>query len=287
MLSPENNNDQKNNNNEINNPNIIISEKEEEEKNNNKIIEDEKMFAFNVNSYCQGKKGDLCLYQTAEAILNNDSDDDNNGICNEPLREKITDLYIDSKEYIEYTCNKCFKSQRLTISCEYDGEDNKYIMDFELMSPLFLLSLSWFRNCFKIEPSYVFSEYLEEYLSAMFYFYELNLPCEFLIPNIEEERELKETRNVSYSNINSKDYYEPADIDKIIHVKTNKKEKSDDENDVVEAGLEDGERGSEPKTNNDNDEVIDDENDESLKNLNLKSCFKTNSRKMNKNVEFK
>ena len=109
------------------------------------ILEEQKLMTFRVNSFCAGKNEDLNLYQNSNSNSNTDSEDNN--ICNEPLFEKISELYSDSDEYIQCKCNKCFKDQRLSISCEYDDEENnKFIIDFELLSPMALLKKKWFQD---------------------------------------------------------------------------------------------------------------------------------------------
>ena len=275
-----------NQDNSNNNNNII--QKNIENKSENKspthiqhktiIFEEKKLMSFKVNYFCTGKNEELNLYQNSNSNTNTDYSEDNN-LCNEPFVEKISELYSDSDEYIQCKCNKCFKDQRLLISCEYNDEDNdKYIIDFELLSPMALLTQKWFQNNSKLDPSYISEEYLECYLSAIFYFYEQNLPCEFLMPTISNENdnlnELKEIRNMSYSNINSEEFYEKKDIDKIIIVENKKKEKMDENNKIDESGEEIKEIKENKKYSENNLEK------------NLKSCFK-GRKKGAKNVEFK
>ena len=241
------------------------------------IFEEKKLMTFKVNYFCIGQNEELNLYQNSNSNINNDNIEDNN-ICNQPFMEKISELYSDSDEYIQCKCNKCFKDQRLSISCEYNDEDNdKYIIDFELLSPMALLTQKWFQNNSKLDPSYISEEHLECYLSAIFYFYEQNLPCEFLMYNNinnENTKELKEIRNMCYSNINSEEFYDKKDIDKIIIIENTKKEKMDENNKIDESGEEIKEIKENKKYSENNLEK------------NLKSCFKGN-KKGTKNVEFK
>ena len=221
---------------------------------------------FRVNFFCNGKNEELNLYQNSESNLNTDSDENN--VCNEPFMEKISELYSDSDEYIQCKCNKCFKDQRLSISCEYNNEDNdKYLIDFELLSPMALLTQEWFQNNSELDLSYISEEYLESYLSAIFYFNEQNLPFEFLIPDLKNENELKITKNLSYSNINSKDYYDINDIYNVIVSKNIKK----GENEI------------------NNTDVIEEDNDKKdiKERKSFKSCFNVKHKKSAKNVEFK
>ena len=221
---------------------------------------------FRVNFFCNGKNEELNLYQNSESNLNTDSDENN--VCNEPFMEKISELYSDSDEYIQCKCNKCFKDQRLSISCEYNNEDNdKYLIDFELLSPMALLTQEWFQNNSELDLSYISEEYLESYLSAIFYFNEQNLPFEFLIPDLKNENELKITKNLSYSNINSKDYYDINDIYNVIVSKNIKK----GENEI------------------NNTDLIEEDNDKKdiKERKSFKSCFNVKHKKSAKNVEFK
>ena len=228
--------------------------------------ENNNIMNFRVNFFCNGKNEELNLYQNSESNLNTDSDENN--VCNEPFMEKISELYSDSDEYIQCKCNKCFKDQRLSISCEYNNEDNdKYLIDFELLSPMALLTQEWFQNNSELDLSYISEEYLESYLSAIFYFNEQNLPFEFLIPDLKNENELKITKNLSYSNINSKDYYDINDIYNVIVSKNIKK----GENEI------------------NNTDVIEEDNDKKdiKERKSFKSCFNVKHKKSAKNVEFK
>ena len=286
IFNPEilNNNSNNNNNNNnftiSNNSSTNPTPKSLESKNNfqnqqkTTIIEEERLMTFKVNYFCNGKKEELNLYQNSDSNLNTDSEDN---ICNEPINEKISELYSDSDEYIQCKCNKCYKDQRVSITCEYEDDENKFIIDFELLSPMALLKQKWFQNCSELDPTFVFEEYLESYLSAIFYFYEQNLPCEFLMPKPNNEIELKEIENLSYSNINSQDYYDKSKIDKVIIVENKK-----DEDEINDKGLLYIENEGEGEEEGDKKE---------LKDKNLKSCFKSSlkalKQKTIKNVEFK
>lgn len=158
--------------------------------NDNSNYEEEKKFmTFKINLFCSNKKDPK-----------NTDEEDVNNICDEPLPSKPSELFNDTDEYIEFECSKCHKKQELSLSCTYDDENNnKYIIDFGLLSPLSLLKLDWFENSNNLDPAYICETYLEQYLSAVYYFYELNLPCEFLMPSEATENELKEARNVIYT----------------------------------------------------------------------------------------
>ena len=274
-----NNSNNNTNNNTSNKENLTYNLKDIEIKNPfQKSIhihksEEKKLITFNVNSFCRGKKEELNICQNSKDNLDIESEDID--ICNEPLTEKVSDLYSDSDEYIQCKCNKCYKDQRLSISCEYNDEDNnEYIIDFELLSPMALLKQNWFQNNSELDPSFISEKYLESFLSAIFYFYDQNLPCEFLLPDIvkREKSELTETRNLSYSNINSKDIFNKEEIDKVI-IYENKKI---NHNIYVVAEKE------EENTKN----VIKENKFSDNSDKNIKSCFKGN-KKIAKNVEFK
>ena len=93
------------------------------------------------------------------------------------------------------------KKQKINVSCFYDDDSSgeKYQIDFELLSPLTLLNNKWFKKSNILNPSKVSEDYPEDYLSAIFYFYEQGLPCGFLLPNYPEinEAELKEDKEIN------------------------------------------------------------------------------------------
>jgi hypothetical protein len=242
---------------------------------------------FNVHSYCKGKKGELNVYSNSNPSSQENTDSEDN-ICNEPLEEKISALYSDSDEYIQCKCNHCFKDQRLPITCEYIDEDNqeKFIIDFELLSPMGLLKQHWFQNNSELDPRVICEEYLECYLSAIFYFYEQELPCEFLMPSINKENELKEIRYLSYSNINSQDIYDEKCIDKkIVHENTKKEEEEILNNNAT---LLEGE-GEDDIGKGQLDKLIISKDMENNKDKNKikESCLKKNISSKKKSVEFK
>ena len=270
IINQENSNDNSNQNSQD------IANDENKEKNIS--MEEKKLMTFKINYFCTGKKEELNLYQNSNSNVNTDSEDN---ICNEPFIEKISELYSDSDEYIQCKCNKCYKDQRLPITCEYlDEENNQFIIDFELLSPMALLKKDWFKNNSELDMSYISQEYLECYLSAIFYFYERNLPCEFLIPNFNEKNEnkLQEIQNLSYANINSEEFYYYNVIDKTVIIEGVRKSKDKD-------------KGNNNIISNDDNEFIEnrkrkDNYNKNNNESNLKSCFKGN-KKFTKNVEFK
>ena len=298
-ISQENNNTETPNN--TNSTNNVVSfntssnnfnQKNTETKTNlsnqkNIIIEDKKLMTFNVHSYCKGKKDELNVYSNSNPSSQANTDSEDN-ICNEPLDEKVSSLFSDSDEYIQCKCNHCFKEQRLPISCEYIDEDNqeKFIIDFDLLSPMGLLKQNWFLNNSEIDPRVICEEYLECYLSAIFYFYEQDLPCEFLMPSFNKENELKEIRNLSYSNINSQDIYDEKCIDKkIVHENTKKEEEEMLNNNVA---LLEGEGEDDTGKRQLNKLIISKDIDSNKdKNKIRESCLKKNRSPKKRNVEFK
>jgi hypothetical protein len=179
-----------------------------------------KLFDFYVYSYCspnlnENKNIDIDLEE--ENLINLDLEIkdnsqviDNSLNCNEPLIFNIKDLFIyeSNKKYIEIKCPKCCKKQNITITCIYtDDNNNKYQFNFNLVSPLALQKEPWFKNYNKLDTLYISKEYPEEYLSALFYFYEQGLPCNFLIPKGTSEQILKKDRASTYNNIDPIDSF--------------------------------------------------------------------------------
>ena len=189
-----------------------------------------KLFNFIIYSYCiKNKKNNdnidlkedlMDLVYTPEKNRENRNINENS-TCGEKLSFTIKDLfdYEKNKKYIEIKCPKCRNIQNITISCFYSDEDNnKFQLNFNLISPLALLKEPWFKNYNVLDKLLISQEYPEEYLSALFYFYEQGLPCNFLIPNGMPEQELKEEHSCKYNNL------EPVfDYDEISKTYRNKK----------------------------------------------------------------
>ena len=189
-----------------------------------------KVFNFIIYSYCiKNKKNNdnidlkenlMDLVYTPEKNKENRNINENS-TCGEKLSFTIKDLfdYEKNKKYIEIKCPKCRNIQNITISCFYSDENNnKFQLNFNLISPLALLKEPWFKNYNVLDKLLISQEYPEEYLSALFYFYEQGLPCNFLIPNGMPEQELKEEQSCKYNNL------EPVfDYDEISKTYRNKK----------------------------------------------------------------
>ena len=283
IINIENNKDKDNNtsNNSANNNN----QKQEESKANieKKISEDKyqekKFLKFTVNSFCNAKIG-----RKKET-------------CNEPFSGKISDLLSDQEEYIKFECPKCKTEQNIKISCKYNNIENKenflsnYIIDFELLSPFALLTKDWFKNNVDINPYFICNNYLDCYLSAIFYFYEQNLPCNFLMPEYIIGSELKVQKNNYYSIVKNEEFFDENKIKKIIEKNTPKAENSniiivnEDKNDNTETDL--------SKINIENQHEIDIDKAQKLREIarkenGYKSSFKKrSSHNKKKNVEFK
>ena len=69
-----------------------------------------------------------------------------------------------------------------------------------------LLKEPWFKNYNTLDTLIISQEHPEEYLSAIFYFYEQGLPCNFLIPKGLSEQDLKEEKTEKYNNLDTFDY---------------------------------------------------------------------------------
>ena len=172
--------------------------------NDNQFIE-KKIFAFTVNSFCTAKKGNK------------------NEICNEPFSGKVSDLFSYQEEFIKFKCNKCGTEQILKIMCKFNDEENKenylkyYIINFQLLSPMNLLRQNWLKNNLDLNPSFIYENYLDYFLSAIFYFYEQNLPCNFLMPEFSIKNEMiSEVKNNYYSIVGGNEFFDETKIKKVV-----------------------------------------------------------------------
>ena len=174
--------------------------------------ENKKTFDFYIYEYCSPNlKENIDIDLKEENLINLDLDyeqkqnnDYEDNSCGEQLIFNIKDLfqYEYNKKYIELKCPKCHKIQNVTITCFYtDDNDNKYQLNFNLVSPLALQKEPWFKNYNKLYPLVISEEYPEEYLSALFYFYEQGLPANFLIPKGKVKQDLKKVMTGTYNNI--------------------------------------------------------------------------------------
>ena len=229
-VKPENNfmkytmNLENDNNSSIDNNNLnsLLKHQQNEARKNEQaddIYKEKKLMSFAVNSFCRAEI------------------DGNKNICGEPFTEDINELYCEDK-YISFKCKKCGKLQNLLISCKYgpDKKDEKldinYSINFELLSPLALLQQDWLKNYIEIDPYYISENYLQCYLSAIFYFYGQNLPCNFLIPDFVLKAQLEEEKNNYYSIVNDEEFFDENKIKKVV-VKNKEKEDSYDNNIII------------------------------------------------------
>jgi hypothetical protein len=253
--------------------------KENKYPNNNKEddnkYENKKFLIFKVNSFCNAKTG----------VSNN--------ICGEPFSGNVFDLYCEDK-YITFKCNKCHKEQKLIISCKYnfDGKEEKfekydinYSINFEILTPLALLQQDWFKNNTDLDVNLICENHLHCYLSAIFYFYQQNLPCDFLLPKTRVKKELTEIKNNYYSIVNNEEFFDETKIKKIVVKNIEKKDnnkKEDKENFVLEIN---GKTTEEIDIDN-TDKMI--KAREYMAKQGLTSSFKKRERdSKKKNVEFK
>ena len=185
--------------------NLEINKEKLNKKKNRKLLD------FYIYSYCSPnimENKDIDIEILEENVINLDKNleikENNNKVCRESLSFNIKDLFIyeSERKYIELKCPKCLAVQDITVACFYcDDNNNKFQLTFNLVSPLALQKEPWFKNFNKLDISFVSKEYPDEYLSALFYFYELGFPCNFLLPKSLIEKELKKERATTYDNI--------------------------------------------------------------------------------------
>ena len=271
-----------NNKENSNNTSSYNNQKQEESKTNEdkKIPENkyrEKIFLkFTVNSFCNARIG-------------NKKD-----ICNEPINLKVSDLFSEQEEYIRFKCPKCQTEQNLKINCQYNDTENKenylskYLINFELVSPMTLLTKDWLKNNNDINPYFICKNYLECYLSAIFYFYEQNLPCNFLMPEYVNQGELKVEKENYYTIVKNEEFFDRNKIKKIVE-----KNKPKEETARIIVINEEKNNDDNTKINIDNND-IDIDNTQKLREIarkeqGYKSSFKTREAHptKKKNVEFK
>ena len=180
--------------------------------NDSKKSQSKKIIDFYIYEYCSPNlKENIEVDLKEENLINLDMDleqnqtnDNDDNSCGEQLNFNIKDLFQNesNKKYVELKCPKCNRVQNVTITCFYtDDNDNKYQLNFNLVSPLALQKETWFKNFNKLYPLNISEEYPEEYLSALFYFYEQGLPANFLIPKGRIKQDLKKVMTGTYNNI--------------------------------------------------------------------------------------
>lgn len=147
---------------------------------NKNVNYNERKLEFILNLYCTQKKGDQ--------------------YCLKPCELQTNFIFDEYNTYMNFKCLKCGKNQDLTITCKYHFKDAKnspkneknYTINSKLYSPLTLLREEWLTNSSESNLSLITENHLESYICAMFYFYEMGLLCDFLIPEILKEKNLTE-----------------------------------------------------------------------------------------------
>ena len=204
------------------------------------------------------------------------------------------------KKFIHFKCNKCLKEQNLIVTCKYnlnekeEKYDINYTINFELLSPIGVLQQKWLKNKIDIDPYFICENHLQCFLSAIFYFYQQNLPCNFLFPNYVTKSDLKEEKDNYYSIVNGQEFFDEKKIKKV-KVKTEPKKElkegnidifEEQENDLNDDNFTLEINGKNKQIDIDNTDILIKKRD-SNKN-DLKSSFKKRKVSPNKkNVEFK
>ena len=192
-------------------------------------------FNFIINSYC------------TKVIENNEDEKNQNNneikenkitnICNESVIDGLSLLYNEQDNFIQFECNKCSKKQTVIITCFYEkNNDLKYHINFWLVTPSAILRQKWFKDSNEINISNIRKDYMECYLSTLFYFHQQGLIYDFLLPQTIEEKELfieKISQNVSDDKGNLYEDASENDNSDIILVENNEeiKDKKEDEED--------------------------------------------------------
>ena len=142
----------------------------------------ENKFLFVVNSFCTKVEED----KENQNLYN---------VCGEQTIQDISSMFNEKDKFIRFECNKELNKipikQALIISCFYTKKEGlRYQINFRLISPAFILKQNWFKNTDNLNIDFLRKEYLECYLSAIFYFHQLGLSFDFLLPNTIQKREL-------------------------------------------------------------------------------------------------
>ena len=145
-------------------------------------IEDK--FIFIINSFCtkiEEKKD-----PNNKSLFN---------VCGEQTIEEIYSMFNEKEKYMKFECNKesnkIPNKQPIIISCFYDkGDSLRYQINFRLITPSFILRQNWFANTDSLNIEFMRKEYLECYLSAIFYFHKQGLIFDFLLPKTNQKRDL-------------------------------------------------------------------------------------------------
>ncbi len=155
-------------------------------------------------------------------------EEDDLNICNETFIDNLNLMFNEQENFIQFECNKCAKKQTIIISCFYEkNNDFKYHINFRLVSPSAILKQKWFKETNEIDISYIRREYMESYLSTLFYFNQQGLIFDFLLPKTAPESQLFIERISDNNNLNEEQNTNPEPI--IIEAVEEKEEQKEEE----------------------------------------------------------
>jgi len=151
-------------------------------------------FLFIINSFCTKVEENNKLYN----------------ICGEQNTIDISSMFNEKDKYIRLECKKESKKTQvkhpIIVSCFYqNGEGSRYQINFRLISPTFILKQNWFKNTDNIDINQMRKEYLEYYLSAIFYFHQQCLSFDFLLPKTNKKENLFIDSLINDINMNKKE----------------------------------------------------------------------------------
>ena len=117
-------------------------------------------------------------------------------VCGEQTIMEISAMFNEKDKYIRFECNKEInkipEKQALIVSCFYEkGNGLRYQINFRLISPAFILKQNWFTDNDNLDIDYIRKNYLECYLSALFYFHQQGLMFDFLLPKTNSKINLQ------------------------------------------------------------------------------------------------
>ena len=196
-------------------------------------IEDK--FLFIINAFC--------------TKIEEDQKDENKNLYNVCGGETLMDtssMFNEKEKYMRFECNKEVNKipikQPLIVSCFYERENGlKYQINFRLISPSFIVKQNWFANTDCLDIDFMKKEYLECFLSAIFYFHEQRLLFDFLLQKRGQKKELSIENIINDINLNKKEINEEEKKDtEIKEEKDNKEEIKKDINKNILMSTNDG-----------------------------------------------
>ena len=151
-------------------------------------------FTFIVNSFCtkltENKEEEKNEKKEENKNEKKENENIKEKICNESIIDELSAMFCEQDNFIQFECNKCSQKQKIIVSCFYEKtNDLKYHINFKLVSPAAILRQKWFKNSNEINIPYIQREYMECYLSALFYFHQQGLIFDFLLPQTGSENE--------------------------------------------------------------------------------------------------